>query len=274
MTVGREWKLILLFTLPIMAGSFLQQLYNTVRWNRRGQICRRRCLCRRRHQFAPLVFLFLAFAMGLSVGAGVTVSQYFGARKMEELVASIDTALILMGVFGVCFCDHRFCDNTVPLTRRTQHFDKHPPLQHSLFQDLLRRARLSVYLQRHCLRPARHGRFQGDAVLPPDLNRPQRRVWPCCSLSPSAGASPAQRLRRSSHRSSARAFPTSIFGNVSNLIRTASILTAISAVISCASVSRPPSSRRFSRWEGSAMQRLVNGFGESATAAYAAALAY
>ena len=30
MTVGPEWKEILLFSLPIMAGQFLQQLYNTV----------------------------------------------------------------------------------------------------------------------------------------------------------------------------------------------------------------------------------------------------
>ena len=30
MTEGSEWKLILLFTLPLMAGNLLQQLYNTV----------------------------------------------------------------------------------------------------------------------------------------------------------------------------------------------------------------------------------------------------
>ena len=30
MTVGSEWKEILIFSLPIMAGQFLQQLYNTV----------------------------------------------------------------------------------------------------------------------------------------------------------------------------------------------------------------------------------------------------
>ena len=102
MTVGREWKLILLFTLPIMAGSFLQQLYNTVDGIVVGNFVGDDAFagvgtC------APLVFLFLAFAMGLGVGAGVTVSQYYGARKMKELAASIDTALILMGIFGVCF---------------------------------------------------------------------------------------------------------------------------------------------------------------------------
>jgi putative MATE family efflux protein len=102
MTAGKEWKLILLFTLPIMAGSLLQQLYNTVDSIVVGNFIGE-------DAFAgvgtctPLAFMLLAFSMGLSTGAGVTISQYFGARKMNELSAAIDTALILLGIFGVCF---------------------------------------------------------------------------------------------------------------------------------------------------------------------------
>jgi putative MATE family efflux protein len=100
MTAGREWKLILLFTLPIMAGNFLQQLYNTVDGIIVGNFVSDEAFagvgtC------APLTFMFLAFAMGLGVGAGVVVSQYFGAKRHDELSASIDTALILMGGFGI-----------------------------------------------------------------------------------------------------------------------------------------------------------------------------
>ncbi len=102
MTTGREWKLILLFTLPIMAGSILQQLYNTVDGIVVGKFIGENAFagvgtC------SPLAFLFLAFAMGLGVGAGVTVSQYYGARKTKELSAAIDTSLILMSIFGVGF---------------------------------------------------------------------------------------------------------------------------------------------------------------------------
>jgi putative MATE family efflux protein len=102
MTSGKVWKLILLFTLPIMAGSLLQQLYNTVDGIVVGNFIGE-------DAFAgvgtcgTLGFLFLAFAMGLGVGVGVIVSQYYGARKMKELGAAIDTSLILMGIFGIVF---------------------------------------------------------------------------------------------------------------------------------------------------------------------------
>ena len=100
MTAGKEWKLILFFTLPIMAGNLLQQLYNVVDGiivgNFVGEV-----------SFAavattmPLVLLYLALAFGLSVGVGVTVSQYFGAGKEKVLPTAIDTALILLGICGL-----------------------------------------------------------------------------------------------------------------------------------------------------------------------------
>jgi putative MATE family efflux protein len=100
MTSGKEWKLILFFTLPIMAGSFLQQLYNTVDGIVVGNFIGENAFagvgtC------APLTFLFLAFSTGLSVGAGIIISQYFGAKRYGELNAAINTTIILMGAFGI-----------------------------------------------------------------------------------------------------------------------------------------------------------------------------
>jgi putative MATE family efflux protein len=100
MTVGKEWKLILLFTLPIMAGNFLQQLYNTVDGIVVGHFVGQ-------DAFAgvgtctPLTFLVLAMATGISVGIGVTISQYFGAKKYDELAVAVDTSLILMGIVSL-----------------------------------------------------------------------------------------------------------------------------------------------------------------------------
>ena len=100
MTQGKEWKLILLFTLPIMAGNLLQQLYNTVDGIVVGNFVGETAFagvgtCQ------PLTMLFLALAMGLSVGVGIVISQYFGAGKHDELPVAIDTALLLLGACGL-----------------------------------------------------------------------------------------------------------------------------------------------------------------------------
>ena len=100
MTSGKEWKQILFFTLPIVAGNLLQQLYNTVDGIIVGQFVSEGAFsgvatC------APLAFFFLAFAMGLSIGVGIVVAQYFGAGKHDKLPVSIDTALMLLGACGL-----------------------------------------------------------------------------------------------------------------------------------------------------------------------------
>jgi len=100
MTLGAEWKTILLFSLPLMAGNLLQQLYNIID----GIIVGRTV---GQDAFAavttgqPLVFLYLALALGMSVGANIVVAQFFGAGRNEKLSVSIDTALILLGGLGI-----------------------------------------------------------------------------------------------------------------------------------------------------------------------------
>ena len=103
MTTGKEWRLILLFTLPIMAGNLLQQLYNTVDGIIVGNFVGETAFagvgtCQ------PLTMLFLALAMGLSVGVGIVISQYFGAGKNDKLPVAIDTALLLLGACGLTLC--------------------------------------------------------------------------------------------------------------------------------------------------------------------------
>jgi len=100
MTSGKEWKLILLFTLPIMAGNLLQQLYNVIDGIIVGNFVSE-------HAFAsvttgaPLVFLYLSLAIGLSIGVNIVVSQFYGAGKTDKLGVSIDTALTLLGICGI-----------------------------------------------------------------------------------------------------------------------------------------------------------------------------
>ena len=73
MTTGPEWKEILLFSLPIMAGQFLQQLYNTVDGVVVGNyggatqaICEN--MIAAVGSCVSLIFLFLAISIGLGNG--------------------------------------------------------------------------------------------------------------------------------------------------------------------------------------------------------------
>lgn len=100
MTEGCPWRQILIFSLPIMAGNLLQQLYNTADSVIVGQFVSQEALgavgtC------SPLTFLLLSVAMGLSTGAGILVSQLYGAGQREELRKSVSTAMLLLTALGV-----------------------------------------------------------------------------------------------------------------------------------------------------------------------------
>ena len=100
LTVGTPWKLLLAFTLPVMLGNTLQHLYNTVDTIIVGNVLGETSLsavgtC------LSLTMLFTFVAMGFSVGAGVLVAQYFGARQEEEMRRSASTAILLLLAMGV-----------------------------------------------------------------------------------------------------------------------------------------------------------------------------
>ena len=100
MTVGSEWKKILFFALPIMAGQFLQQLYNTVDGIVVGNFVSEAALgavgaC------TTLALLFLAFSTGFGNGCGIMIAQLFGAGRMEEVKRAVSTGIILLSAIGL-----------------------------------------------------------------------------------------------------------------------------------------------------------------------------
>lgn len=94
MTVGTEWKLILLFAIPVMLGNLLQQLYSACDGIIVGRFVGEAALSSV-GMTNGVTFLCTAFAMGLGVGSSVVTSQYFGAKREKEIPVVIDTALIL-----------------------------------------------------------------------------------------------------------------------------------------------------------------------------------
>ena len=100
LTRGTPWKLILQFALPIMLGNLLQQLYNTADTIIVGNFEGQQALssvgaC------TSLTILFTALALGFSIGAGVLISQYFGAGRLQELRRYAATSIVLMLAMGL-----------------------------------------------------------------------------------------------------------------------------------------------------------------------------
>lgn len=100
MTAGSEWKHILLFSLPILLGNLLQQLYNTVDGIVVGNYVSESALAAV-GSCTELATVFLAIALGMSSGASILVAQLFGARRYGELKRAASTALLLLLSLGV-----------------------------------------------------------------------------------------------------------------------------------------------------------------------------
>lgn len=99
MTEGTPWKHILMFALPVLAGSLLQQLYNTVDSIVVGNFSGEDALSAV-GTTGSFTFLFLAVAMGFSAGNGVIVAQHYGAGDERQVRANASTGILLLMGMG------------------------------------------------------------------------------------------------------------------------------------------------------------------------------
>ncbi len=92
MTVGSPWKSIVVFTLPMLLGNIAQQLYSTVDSIVVGKYIGDNALAAV-GSATPIVNMLLVLFIGISAGASIMVSQYFGARRREELSHTIGNCI-------------------------------------------------------------------------------------------------------------------------------------------------------------------------------------
>lgn len=100
MVEGTPWKHILRFAFPVLAGSLLQQLYNTVDTIVVGNFSGEAALSAV-GTTGSFTFLFLALATGFSAGNGIVVAQYYGARDEKQVRANASTGILLMMGMGL-----------------------------------------------------------------------------------------------------------------------------------------------------------------------------
>ena len=97
MTIGDPVHQILLFTIPMVIGNFAQQLYSTVDSIIVGHFVGDNALAAV-GSAGPILNLMLVLFIGISTGASIMVSQFFGARKREELSRSIGSCITLTAI--------------------------------------------------------------------------------------------------------------------------------------------------------------------------------
>ena len=100
LTEGKIWKVMLNFVLPIFLGTLFQSLYTTIDAIIIGRFAGK-------DAFAAIesVLSFqrlpVSFFIGLSSGATIIISQYFGAKKKEEVSKASHTAILFAIVGGL-----------------------------------------------------------------------------------------------------------------------------------------------------------------------------
>ena len=100
MTVGSPGKLILAFTLPMFIGSVFQQAYNMADSAIVGRFVGPNALAAVGTSF-PIIFLLASKLMGLTMGSGVVISQFFGAKQMDKVRRGVATSLMFQFYSGI-----------------------------------------------------------------------------------------------------------------------------------------------------------------------------
>ena len=102
MTSGPILRQLVLFALPLMLGNVFQMLYNTVDSIIVGQFVSKQALAAI-GSTTMITNMMVFFFNGFSVGAGVVIGQYFGARDMDKLHRAIETTMAATFLLSALF---------------------------------------------------------------------------------------------------------------------------------------------------------------------------
>lgn len=100
MTTGKPSSRIISFAIPMLIGNIAQQLYSTVDSIVVGRYVGDNALAAV-GSASPILNLLLVLFVGISVGAGIMVSQYFGAKERENLSYTIGGCITLTAIASI-----------------------------------------------------------------------------------------------------------------------------------------------------------------------------
>ena len=99
MTEGVIWKQLIAFAMPLLVGNLFQQLYNTVDSVVVGNFIGSEALAAVGSSNS-LINLIIGMFMGIATGAGVIISQYYGAQDDQKLHWAVHTCMALSLIGG------------------------------------------------------------------------------------------------------------------------------------------------------------------------------
>ncbi len=114
LSVGKEGSLIFKFAMPMVLGNIFQQLYNVVDSIVVGNYVGTEALAAVGASF-PIIFTLISLIIGIATGSTIVISQYFGAKKIDQVKRAIDTLFIFLffaslfvGILGIIFAEDIF----------------------------------------------------------------------------------------------------------------------------------------------------------------------
>ena len=102
MTEGSIIRHLITFAFPLLIGNIFQQLYNTVDTWVVGNYVSNEAFSAV-GTVGPIINMLIGFFLGLSSGAGVVISQYYGAKKYEKVQDTVHTAILMTIILAVIF---------------------------------------------------------------------------------------------------------------------------------------------------------------------------
>ena len=102
MTEGNILEHIIRFAFPLLIGNIFQQLYNTVDTWVVGNYVSNEAFSAV-GSVEPVINMLIGFFTGLSSGAGVVISQYYGAKRYDKVHDAVHTSLVMTLLLGIVF---------------------------------------------------------------------------------------------------------------------------------------------------------------------------
>ncbi|MBR0160401.1 MAG: MATE family efflux transporter [Oscillospiraceae bacterium] len=101
LTTGVVWKQLLIFFLPIAAGTCIQQLYNAVDGMIVGRFVGTVALAAVGGSAAQIITLLIGFFVAITTGASVVIAQIYGAGRTEDVQIAAGNAIAVFSMLGV-----------------------------------------------------------------------------------------------------------------------------------------------------------------------------